>query len=235
MGEVKTYNRLMRKRDGASSPLPLCAFLLLSLVGCTSLSGQSDLLNLSHLDEGIVDVSGQETENIYDPLNLLQQGEAYSGKGDHVAAVAAYQRFLELYPFHRLASFTQYALGLSYMRQITSVDRDTTPIEQAKQAFEKILTNHPDSLYAPEAAKNIMALAQQLAEYQFLIGRYYYKQAVYPAAIARFESVLGKIGHSELTEKTLYYLGQSYQNSGNSEAAQQIFQRLKTEYPDSIR
>ena len=204
----------------------------LPFVGCANLSGQSDLLNLSHLDEGIVDVSGQEVENIYDPLSLLKQGEAYGGKGDHVAASAAYQRFLELYPFHRLASFAQYAFGLSQMRQITSVDRDPAPIERAKEAFEKILADHPNSLYAPEAAKQIAALLQQLSEHQFLIGRYYYKQAVYPAAVARFELALEKSGTNELTEDILYYLGRSYQNSGNAEAAEQIFQRLTTAYPD---
>jgi len=207
--------------------------LVLFFAGCTSLSGKSDLLSLAHLDEGIVDLSDQETETLYDPLNLLKQGEAYEAKEDHVAAADAYKRFLALYPFHRLASFAQYALGLSYMRQITASDRDPTPIEQAKAAFEKILTDYPETIYRAEAAERIKTLTKQLAEYQFVVGYSYYKRAVYPAAIFRFESAIKESGHGELTEKSLYHLGRSYAESGRHDEAKQTFQRLMAAYPNS--
>jgi len=215
-----------------SSYFILC-YVTLFLTNCASVSEQSDLLKLSHLDSGIVDLAGQETNNIYDPLNLLKQGEAYGEKGDHVLAADAYNRFLKLYPFHRLASSAQYALAMSYMHQITAIDRDPTPIEQAKAAFEKILTHYPDTVYAAEAAARIEILTKQLVEYQFVIGYSYYKRAVYPAAAARFERVLEKSSSGELTEKTLYYLGQSYAKSGHHEEAKQVFARLIADYPDS--
>jgi outer membrane protein assembly factor BamD len=207
--------------------------LFLFLTGCTTPLDQSGLLKLTHVDEEIVDVSGQEIENIYDPLNLLKRGEAYGVKGDHQAASEEYKRFVTLYPFHRLAPFAQYSLGLSYSHKITTIDRDLTPITEAISAFNAVITRYPESLYAPKAAEKIKALTQQHAEHEFLIGHFYFKKKAYPAAIARFERAVAKAGDSALTEKTLYYLGQSHVRNGNIEKARPLFQDLRTRYPHS--
>ncbi len=206
--------------------------LFLFLTGCTTPLDQSGLLKLTHVDEEIVDVSGQETENIYDPLNLLKRGEAYGVKGDHQAASEEYKRFVTLYPFHRLAPFAQYALGSSYAHQITTIDRDPTPIEEAIAAFNGVISRYPESLYAPKAAEKIKVLTQQQAEHEFLIGHFYFKKKAYPAAIARFEKTMAQ-ADSALTEKTLYYLGQSHVRNGNIEKARLLFLDLRTRYPHS--
>jgi outer membrane protein assembly factor BamD len=207
---------------------------LFFILGCTTnLSGKSELLTLSHTDEGIVDLADQETEKIYDPLSLLKRGEAYWVKEDYIEAASEYRRFLELFPSHKMASFAQYSLASSYARQISTPDRDPTPIENALIAFNKVITKYPDSLYAKDAAEKIKELTLQKAEYQFDIGYFYYKKEAYPAAIARFENLLENKLPDEITEKTLYYMGISHYRNENKEMAQLAFQRLKSEYATS--
>jgi len=207
---------------------------LLLILGCTTnLSGKSELLTLSHTDAEIVDLENQETATIYDPLSLLKRGEAYRVKEDYLEAAEEYRRFLELFPAHKMASFAQYSLAESYAHQITSTDRDATPIENALVAFNKVLTKYPDSIYVKEASEKIKGLTQQKAEYQFNVGYFYYKKKAYPAAIARFATLLETGLPGEVTEKTLYYIGLSYDRNGNTKMAQSAFQRLKSEYADS--
>ncbi|MBI3358417.1 MAG: outer membrane protein assembly factor BamD [Nitrospirae bacterium] len=204
------------------------------ILGCTTnLSGKSELLTLSHTDEAIVDLADQETATIYDPLSLLKRGEAYWVKEDYVSAASEYRRFVELFPSHRMAPFAQYSLAQSYAHQISTTDRDPTPIENALVSFNKVLTKYPDSLYTEEAAKKVKALKNQQAEYQFRIGYFYYKQEAYPAAIARFDNLLKMELQGDVTEKTLYYIGIAHYRIGNREMAELAFQRLKSEYAAS--
>jgi outer membrane protein assembly factor BamD len=210
------------------------AFLVAGLFfvwGCTAnLSKKSELLTLSQTDTEIVDLADQETETIYDPLSLLKRGEAYWVKEDYIEAASEYRRFLELFPFHKMASFAQYSLASCYARQISTTDRDPTPIENALIAFDKVLTKYPDSLYVKEATEKIKELRRKQGEYQFNIGYFYYKKEIYPAAIARFETLLEKKFPGEVTEKTLYYISIAYGRNGNQEKAELAFQRLKSEY-----
>jgi outer membrane protein assembly factor BamD len=210
----------------------LAASFLIS--GCaTDLSQKSDLLKLSHNDEGFVDFADQETETIYDPLSLLKRGEAFRVKEDYPAAVAEYSRFLELYPSHRMAAFAQYALGECYESQVSTTDRDPTPVEQAIFAFRQVAEKYPDSLYAKEAAEKVSTLKSHQTESQFRIGYFYYKKAAYPAAIARFENLLKEAAPGASAEKTLYYLSIALDRSGNREQAKVVLQRLQSEYKDS--
>ncbi len=215
----------------------LLPVILVLLYGCGVPIAPDLLLGLAEntifSDKDIVDLDGQETENIYDPLNLLKRGDAYRGKKDYVAAVEEYQRFLELYPFHRMTSFAQYSLGLCYYGQIRSIDRDPNPVEQALVAFNKVLTHYPDSLYAEDASIKIANLRERQARYEFQIGRYYFKKKAYPAAIARFQNALRKTGGGPIREQTLYYVGLSHYQSGNIEKAEEVLKKLRMEYPDS--
>ena len=214
---------------------PLCLVVALFLiVGCTSsLSEKSELLTLSHTREEIVDFADQETATIYDPLSLLKRGEAYWVKGDYIEAASEYRRFLELFPSHKMAAFAQYSLAESYARQISATDRDSTPIDNALVAFNKVLTKYPDSLYAKEASEKTKGLIRQKAESQFNIAYFYYRNEAYPAAIARFKNILEQGPAGDVTEKTLYYMGISHYRNGDKETAQRVFQRLKSEYAAS--
>jgi outer membrane protein assembly factor BamD len=52
------------------------------------------------------------------------------------------------------------------------------------------LTTYPNTKYADEAAKKIAICQERLAQNQFYVGRFYYKQEAYPAAVHRFEQLL---------------------------------------------
>ncbi len=201
--------------------------------GCGGRAAQSELLSLSLLDETIVEASGQETKEIRDPFNLLKRGEAYFVQENYDSAAEAYQQFLKLYPSHRMAAYAQFSVGLCFNRQITSIDRDPTFVQQALIAFNQVLANYPESLYLKEASLHISELTKKQAEYEFSIGHFYYKQENYLAAIVRLQNALNKAPDGAVREKTLYYIGQAYRRSGNEEKAKEAFDTLRKESPTS--
>jgi outer membrane protein assembly factor BamD len=210
----------------------ICLLVFLLLAGCVGSGEKSELLSLLGIDEKIVDTV-DEGENIFDALTLLKRGEAHYTQEDYTSAADEFGRFLELYPLHRMAAFAKYRLGMSHYHQMNTHDRDPGPMKKATAAFEKLVTDHPQSLYVEEARENIVKLTRRQAEHEFYIGHFYYKKEAYPAAILRLEKALAKEGKGPTAEKALYYLGLSHYHAGHREEARGIFQKLLSEYPRS--
>lgn len=59
------------------------------------------------------------------------------------------------------------------------------------------------------------------------------KVADYDAAIAEYEKVIGLSSKSKLAQDALYWMGQSYFETGQYDAALSAFEKLLDEYPDS--
>lgn len=206
--------------------------LLFFLAGCAGAEQKSELLSLLGVDEKIVDTE-ENTENTYDAITLLKRGEAFYVKEDYIEAVAEFDRFLLLHPFHRMAAFAQFKMAMSYFQQINTIDRDPGPMEKAMSAFAKVVSQYPQSLYVEEAKEKISNLKRREAEYEFLVGHFYYRTEAYSAAIARFEKILARETEDRLLEKTLYFLGLSYFEKGDSSRASNTFEQLLEKYPHS--
>jgi outer membrane protein assembly factor BamD len=186
---------------------------------------------------GVTKNSAEETKDDvkrnYDPKIILKRAEALYQQGDYIEAVGEYQHFLDLHPLHEWADYAQLKLGLSYFQQFTTIDRDPEPDQKALESFQKLLTTYPNTKYADEARKRISVCRERLAQYQFYVGHFYYKQEAYPAAIHRFEQILTTYPNEPVIADTLYYLALAYERSGKAEQAVNRLQDLIAKYPDS--
>lgn len=206
--------------------------VLFLLTGCSSTEEKSELLSLLGVDEQIVDTD-QDTENTYDAITLLKRGEAFYVKGEYIESIAEFERFLLLHPFHRMAAFSQFKMAMSYFQQLNTIDRDPGPMIKAMAAFERILSQYPQSLYVEEAQEKITKLKLRELKQEFLVGHFYYRTETYAAAIARFNKILKKEPDETLREKTLYFLGLSHFESGDQASAADTFREFLKKYPES--
>lgn len=152
---------------------------------------------------------------------------------DYIGATREYQRFLEFHPLHRSAFYAQYRIGLSYFKQIRSIDRDIEPVQKALISFETVLKDYPGNEYADDSAAKIKICRQKLAEREFYIGNFYLKKGEYPAAIERFKNILTEYADTEIVQKAIYHLGIAYNSSGESDKAVEALQNLIDRYPDT--
>ena len=204
----------------------LFIFLSLPLLfsGC---SGKSASNTLSK------DSLSEDLKELYDAEALLNKADGLFKNKDYIGATKEYQRFLELHPLHQSASYAQYRVGLSYFKQIRSIDRDIEPVQKALLSFETVLKNYPGNEYADDVTAKIKTCREKLAEREFYIGTFYLKKENYPAAIERFRNILTDYSDTEVVQKAIYHLGIAYSSSGEPDKAVEALQNLIDKYPDT--
>jgi len=152
---------------------------------------------------------------------------------NYAGAVQEYKRFLDLHPIHKSAPYSQYRIGLSYFKQIKSIDRNIEPVQKALTAFDTVVKVYPGSDYINESMEKIKICRDKLAEREFYIGNFYMHKEDYQAAIVRFNNILSDYNDTSVAEKTLYHLGLAYSSSSKADKAKETLQNLLINYPES--
>jgi outer membrane protein assembly factor BamD len=201
----------------ASAALLLAALLL---AGCSS----SKTAKPSDATSPKVDTDEQvlkqdPLERNYDPHVIMKRAEAFFEKEDYAEAGVEYQHFLDLHKTHILAPYAQYRLGLSHYKQVTTRDRDPEPVRRTMESMEKLVKEYPASSYETDARSKIKECREHLASYELYVGKHYYGQAAYLAALHRFQGVVRDYPDSDAFSEATYYLARTYADIGATERA----------------
>ncbi len=129
----------------------------------------------------------------------------YSDKA-YVEAEAAYGDFIYLHPTNENLPYVMYQLGMCHYQQMSSIDRDQAETVKAVQEFEKLLARFPNSKFALMAEKMVRECRARIAEHEFYVGEFYFKQKKYEAALSRFETVAREYPNLGLDYKVSIYL-----------------------------
>jgi outer membrane protein assembly factor BamD len=163
----------------------------------------------------------------------LKIGDCHFLDKKYVEAIAAYEEFKKIHPSHEEIPYVQYQIGMSYYNQMLTPDRDQTPTQKALSSFEYLIANYPPSLFTDKAKEKVGVCIQRLADNEFYVGNFYYKEGRYQAAAARFEGLLEKFPKNPGEDKTLYLLGKSYLELDQWQKAEGAFRKIVTDYPKS--
>lgn len=148
-------------------------------------------------------------------------------------ARSEYQKFLQLHPAHERIDEALYHIALASFRQMERVDRDQSMTRQAVQGFRHLLTEVPDSPYAPGARAHLAEARRRLAEKELEVGLFYFRREEHAAAAGRFTLVLREYAGLGLDGEALYYLGEIARARGDEVEAAAAYHRVLTEFPDS--
>lgn len=226
----------------------LAAFI--SLAGCSGidkeLQGQRDPKELYEKAMSAY-ISGkyEDSEKFFKklmedhPLNpysveaQLMLGDVYYVLEKYDDASSYYTNFIALHPAHPRASYAVFQKGMSHFKDVLTLDRDQTSTRKALFAFQDLVSGYPDSAYAPKAKELIGFLKGRLAEREFYIARFYYKNKNYKGALLRFRDILKDYPEAGLADSTLYYIGESYARLGEKKLADEAFSTLISNFPGS--
>jgi outer membrane protein assembly factor BamD len=170
-------------------------------------------------------------ERNYDPHVIMKRAESFFEKEDYAEAGVEYQHFLDLHKTHILAPYAQYRLGLSYLKQGSTRDRDPEPVRKAMETLEKLLKEYPGNSYEQDARRKIKDCREHLAFYELYVGKHYYRQMAYLAALHRFEGVVKLYPDSEAFSEAAYYLAVTYSDLGANDRAIEYLTQLLKQYP----
>lgn len=144
-----------------------------------------------------------------------------------------YTTFITLHPDSEDAEYALFQKGMSHLKNISTIERDQRETKKALFAFKDLLSFYGDSKYSLKAEEMTLFLNARLAEREFYVGRFYYKDENYHGALARFRNVLKDYSDTEIVDKTLFYIAESYIKLGEVELAKSTFLTLLNEFPSS--
>lgn len=158
---------------------------------------------------------------------------AYFMNEDFIEAAAGYEDFRKLHPKHPKGDFALYRQGLSYFKQIHSIDTDQTPVKNAQMVLTSYLTLYPAGEHLAEVQEMNRACRDKQLQYELYVGRFYLKTDAYKSAIGRFETSLKMFPETTRRDEVLFYLGKAYLEDGQKAKAQEVFGQLTRDFPGS--
>jgi outer membrane protein assembly factor BamD len=167
---------------------------------------------------------------------LLLAADTYyleGGASNFEQAEAKYRDFLNRFPTSDQAAYVQFQIANSLAKRMEKPDRDQAVTRKALEAYEDLLRLYPTSEYGAQARQQIEVVRANLAEHEFIVGRFYLRYARPVGAVERFRFLLAEYPEYPEKDKVLFHLGLAYQQSEQPDAARETFERLKTEHPDS--
>jgi len=167
------------------------------------------------------------------PEALLRLADAMYADERYEEAKFQYRRFLELYPANPEAAKAQFNSAMCSFQRLKAIDRDQTATQEAVQEFQRLIQSYPRSPFVEEAKEKLATCRERLAAYELYVGRYYYGQAAYPAAIGRFEGLLKVYPEVSFADEVLFLLGQAYERSDHPQEAVTAFDELVNRFPQS--
>jgi outer membrane protein assembly factor BamD len=127
----------------------------------------------------------------------------------YMEAETAYNDFINLHPTNENVPYAIYQLGMCHYAQIEAIDRDQTETVKARKEFEKLVARYPESKFAILAEKYIQECKQKQAEHEFYVGKFYFTQKKYQAALPRFEKIAREFANIGLDYKVEYLISET--------------------------
>ena len=148
-------------------------------------------------------------------------------------ALSRYTNFMTFYPNHERVDYAQYQVALCHLKQVLTPDRDQTQTRRALDEFLKLRGQFPNSQYVAPAEEKANEARELLAESEFRIGQYYFRNEAYEGAVDRFRLVLEQFPLYSKKPKLYLLLGRSLIGLDREEEGKLYLQKLIAEYPDS--
>jgi outer membrane protein assembly factor BamD len=111
---------------------------------------------------------------------------------------------------------------MCHFLEIDAVDRDQTELINAKREFEKLVARFPQSKFSILAEKKIRECKTKMAEHEFYIGNFYFKQKKYAAALQRFEVIAREYPGVGLDLKVESYIEETKKRLEAEEKSKQL-------------
>ncbi len=167
------------------------------------------------------------------PQSALMAAYSYYSQDYYGDAIAELKRFLRVYPAHKDLGYAYYLLAICHYEQIVDEKKDLQAIINAKENFNIILKNYPNTEYAIDAEFKIDLINDVLAAKEMYLGRYYFERKKWIPAISRFREIIDKYDTTIYTEEALHRLVEVHYTIGLIDEAEKYAQLLGYNYQSS--
>lgn len=140
------------------------------------------------------------------PRSSLMASYSYYMQNFYAEALSNLERYLKTYPTDRNIAYAHYLIAICYYETIEDEKRDSAPLIKAKNKFNFIIKEYPNTDFALDAKFKVDLIDDILASKEMYLGRHYIKKGKWIAAINRFKYVIEKYEQTIFVEEALHRL-----------------------------
>ena len=152
--------------------------------------------------------------------SLMASYADYS-RSAYVNAIFSLEKHILTYPADKNIPYAHYLIAMCYYEQILDEKKDLAPLLKAKEKFEFIMENYPDTDYGTDARFKIDLIIDQLAAKEMSIARFYMATEKWIPALNRLKTVVEKYDTTVFVEEALHRIVEVYYRLGLEEEAKQ--------------
>ncbi len=172
-------------------------------------------------------------QSIWAPRSALMASYSYYLQNYYLEALANLERYLKTYPTDKNQAYAHYLIAMCFYETIEDEKRDSAPLIKAKNKFNFIVQNYPDSDFALDAKFKLGLIEDILASKEMYLGRHYLKKGKWIAAINRFKTVTSQYDETVFVEEALHRLVEVNYKLGLKEESQKYANILGYNYLSS--
>lgn len=228
------------------------AILSLTLAGCSSdtvpdnppsemYATAQEKLQSGNFRGAITELEALDNRYPFGPYSQQVQLDliyAYYKADELPMAQATIDRFARLNPTHPNIDYVMYMRGLTDMafdgntvQDFFGIDRSDRDPQHARAAFRdftQLVQNFPQSAYAADAQKRLVALHNRLANYELSVAQYYTKRGAFVAVVNRVEQMMRDYPDSEATRNALPLMENAYRQLNLASQADKVKKIIET-------
>ncbi len=167
------------------------------------------------------------------PRSSLMSAYSYYYGSYYEYSIEELKRFINIYPNHERLSYAYYLLAMSYYEQIADEKKDLGSIIDAKQNFQFIMDNYPNSDFALDAEYKLELIQEILASKEMYLAKYYIEREKWIPAINRYKNVIKEYDTSIYVEEALHRLVEIHYKIGLIEESKKYASLLGYNYQSS--
>jgi outer membrane protein assembly factor BamD len=222
--------------------------LLLAVAGCSAkkhLSESEYYRNATeHFRAGALPLAIDEYHGLLDQYPFSEHNEEAELKiahaqylsGSYPEAVVALTDFQRRHPTSPQLPLVGYYLGMCYVQQMGTIDRDQTAARNAQTYFQTVVQQYPDSPFAELARQQLGHCQESLAAHEFYVAKFYDRRGNAKAAEIRLLTLASRYGETDVAIAGLLRLARLYraqQEDANAVLAYRALTQLHPRAPEA--
>jgi len=167
------------------------------------------------------------------PKAALMAAYVYYAQDYYFDAESELKRFIKTYPKNPDLNYAHFLLAMCYYEKIIDEKKDLGPLLLAKEKFNFIIKNYPNSDYALDAQYKLDLIQDYLASKEMYIASHYMKKKKWIASINRYKTVVEKYDNTIYVEEALHRLVELYFTIGLENESKRYASLLGYNYQSS--
>ena len=207
----------------------LILFIILGLISCSEKKEKISIIKEENLEKQMIEAYNEglkefnkgdvffaakkfnEVELLYPqsiwaPRSTLMAAYAYYSQLYFMDAIFELERFLDKYKNHPNTDYVYYLIAICHYNQIVDEKKDLGEIIKAKNYFNILIKEFPNTDFAEDAAFKLELIEEILASKELYLANYYLDREKWVPAMNRYKKIVNEYDTTIFIEEALYRL-----------------------------